>query len=136
MKQTLYKKGCEPFEATSREQVEFHRNQGWVENPEDVDPTEAVVSAPAPYNVLKEAVSHKPVAGLMETSLHDDLKKEIEDLKQIVAARDETIKQMNEDFEETYSGLNATIERLKNDTGGAKPFMPPAPPAPPASKKK
>ncbi len=127
----LYKTNCDPYTVTTQEALNYHLNQGWVEDPNDLE-KEAVVIAPVkPYNVLDEVtVSDAP-----------PLADEIKSLNEALAAKDEMIAEMQQDFEDTFTDMNATIKRLKEQLtdAGLVPItdvpVPPTAPAAPRRKK-
>jgi hypothetical protein len=103
MKTTLYKKDCEPYIVTTKEALEFHLNQGWVEDEADIEPVEAVIPLTKPYNVLDGDVP----PSLVDAS--------VKSLQEALAAKDQEIADLTSDFEEVIAGLNATIAKLKGD---------------------
>jgi hypothetical protein len=99
----LYKRGCDPYTVASQEALDFHLHQGWVENEADVEKVVVVIPLTAPYDVLKEGVIPAGPSA------------EVKSLKEALAAKDQQIADMQEDFEEVVKELNATIKTLKGD---------------------
>jgi hypothetical protein len=108
---TLYKKGCDPYTVHSQEALTFHKNQGWVEDPDKVEVLEAVVAPPKPYIVGD--TSDAPTSDIDPTAAT-----KIKDLEEIVATKEAMIAEMQTDFEEVVTGLNTTITRLKEQIIG------------------
>jgi len=113
MKTTLFKKDCDPYIVTSKESLEFHLNQGWVENEEDLTRDAPVIPPTKPYNVLDTPQAPVP----------DATNAEIQSLTEALAAKDQVI-----------AGLNESISKLKGDevpdTGFGLPLAPAPAPAP------
>ena len=109
MKQTkLFKKGCDPYVVTTHEELVYHLNQGWVENEADLEKEPVVIPLTKPYNVLTDT-----------TAANDSLESaEIKSLKEALVAKDQVIEDMQADFEEVITGLNATIAQLRGDDFG------------------
>ena len=101
---TLYKKHCDPYVVNTQEELTFHKNQGWVEDETELDKEIEVISPVKPYNVLdtSDVLAADP-----------DAAAKIKELEEIVAAKNATISEMQTDFEEVFTGLNATITQLK-----------------------
>ncbi len=129
---TLYKKNCEPYTVTTQEALFFHLNQGWVEDPDDLEVEAPVIPETKPYNVLDEKAAGEPLADVLCSASADEIK----GLKEALAAKDDLIKEMQTDFEDTFTGMNTVIKRLKEQLteAGLTPVTDvPTPPAAPAA---
>ena len=105
---TLYKKGCDPYVVNSNEELIFHKNQGWVDDPDKVEQDTTVILPPKPYIVGE--TSEEPVAPATDS----DAAAKIKELEEIVAAKEATISEMQSDFEDVVAGMNDTIAQLKD----------------------
>jgi len=117
----LYKKGCDPYVVTSTEALDYHLAQGWFEDEAELDKEPAPVVTIKPYNVLDEVVS---------CTVTSD---EVKGLTEALAAKDAIIAEMQTDFEDTFTGMNAVITGLKQQLvdAGLTPAAPASRPAAP-----
>lgn len=124
----LYKKNCDPYTVTTQEALTYHLNQGWVEDPDDLEVETHVIAPVKPYNVLDEKPAGEPLADVLCSASADEVKS----LNEALTAKDDLIKEMQTDFEDTFTGMNTVIKRLKEqltDAGLVPITDVPAPPA-------
>ena len=132
---TLYKKNCDPYTVTTQEALTFHLNQGWVEDEADLEVEAPIIPMTKPYNVLDEKAAGEPLADVLCSASADEIK----GLKEALAAKDDLIKEMQTDFEDTFTGMNNTIRALKEqitDAGLVPVTSVPAAPAAPKPPRK
>ena len=119
MKTVLYRKGVDPFTATSQEQVDYHLTQGWFTDPKQLEESKKVIAPPTPSIVGKNDQDKriKELEALLAAKTADTpaggSDERIKEQEEIVVAKDQQIVDMQSDFEELTGQMTATIEELK-----------------------
>ena len=100
MDTTLYKKGVDPYTVHSKEELDYHLGQGWFKSQKDSEESD------------KPAVAPKPIMH-NQPSTQEIIDAKVQELQEIIKAKDIEIFELQSDFDTTVKELNAKIEAMK-----------------------